>query len=36
MFDVAALAARYGLEFGDPEWPPDVIARYGLDPPPGR
>ena len=35
-FDAAALAARYGLEFGDPEWLPEVIARYGLDPPPGR
>ena len=35
-FDAAALAARYGLEFGDAEWLPDVIARYGLDPPPGR
>jgi quercetin dioxygenase-like cupin family protein len=31
---VAPLAARYGLEFGDAEWLPDVIARYGLNPPP--
>jgi mannose-6-phosphate isomerase-like protein (cupin superfamily) len=30
---VAALAARYGLEFGDPDWLPDIIARYGLNPP---
>ena len=28
------LAARYGLEFGQPEWLPEVIARYGLEPPP--
>jgi quercetin dioxygenase-like cupin family protein len=32
---LAALAANYGLEFGDAEWLPDVIARYGLNPPPG-
>jgi hypothetical protein len=31
---VAALAASYGLEFGDAPWLPDVIARYGLNPPP--
>ena len=30
--DEAALAASYGLEFGEPDWLPDVIARYGLDP----
>src|SRR4051794_30651795 len=29
------LAERYGLEFGNPAWLPDVIARYGLTPPPG-
>jgi quercetin dioxygenase-like cupin family protein len=29
------LAARYGLEFGEADWLPDVIARYGLNPPPG-
>jgi hypothetical protein len=34
VFDPASLAARYGLEFGDADWLPDVIARYGLDPPP--
>jgi len=31
---MAALAANYGLEFGDAEWLPDVIARYQLNPPP--
>jgi quercetin dioxygenase-like cupin family protein len=30
---VAALAARYGVEFGDPEWLPDIIDRYQLIPP---
>jgi quercetin dioxygenase-like cupin family protein len=30
---VAGLAASYGLEFGDAPWLPDVIARYGLNPP---
>jgi quercetin dioxygenase-like cupin family protein len=32
---VAEIAARYGLEFGRPDWLPDVIARYNLTPPPG-
>lgn len=32
---VAVIAQRYGLEFGRPAWLPDVIARYGLTPPPG-
>ena len=27
---LAALAASYGLEFGDAPWLPDIIARYGL------
>src|SRR5215207_10045202 len=27
---LAALAANYGLEFGDAPWLPDIIARYGL------
>ena len=27
------LAARYGVQLGQPEWLPDVIARYGLTPP---
>jgi hypothetical protein len=31
---VAALAASYGLEFGDAKSLPDVIARYQLNPPP--
>ena len=30
--DTAALAQSHGLEFGEPDWLPDVIARYGLDP----
>ena len=33
--DVTALADRYGLQFGQPDWLPDLIARYGLTPPPG-
>ena len=28
-----ALAESYGLQFGEPEWIPDVVARYGLTPP---
>ena len=32
---VAALAARYELPFAEPDWLPDVIARYNLTPPPG-
>ena len=32
---VGAIASKYGLEFGRPEWLPDVISRYGLNPPPG-
>jgi quercetin dioxygenase-like cupin family protein len=31
---LAALAANYGLEFGDAPWLPDVIDRYQLNPPP--
>ncbi len=31
-----ALAERYGLQFAEPDWLPDVISRYGLRPPPGR
>jgi quercetin dioxygenase-like cupin family protein len=30
---VEALAAGYGLQFGEPEWLPDVIDRFGLTPP---
>ena len=33
---VAELAAGYGLELGEPDWLPDLITRYGLNPPPGR
>jgi quercetin dioxygenase-like cupin family protein len=33
--DVMALADRYGLQFGQPDWLPGLIARYGLTPPPG-
>ena len=28
--DVPDLAARYGLQFGQPDWLPDVARRYGL------
>ena len=31
---IAELAANYGLQFGQPEWLPDVISRYNLTPPP--
>ena len=31
---VPALAERYGLQFGTPEWLPGLISRYGLTPPP--
>jgi uncharacterized cupin superfamily protein len=30
---IAAIAERYGLQFGEPDWLPDVIARYALTPP---
>jgi hypothetical protein len=33
--DVAAIADRYGLQFGQPDWLPDIITRYRLTPPPG-
>jgi quercetin dioxygenase-like cupin family protein len=29
------IADRYGLEFAEPSWLPDIIERYGLNPPPG-
>jgi len=29
------LAERYGLEFGNPPWLPDIVDRYRLTPPPG-
>jgi quercetin dioxygenase-like cupin family protein len=31
--DFLALAADYGLRFGEPDWLPGVIERYGLTPP---
>ena len=30
---IATLAEAYGLEFGEPPWLPDLIARYNLIPP---
>jgi quercetin dioxygenase-like cupin family protein len=32
---IMALAGRYGLRFGRPDWLPGLISRYGLAPPPG-
>jgi hypothetical protein len=32
---VAKLAERYQLPFAEPDWLPDVIARYNLTPMPG-
>jgi quercetin dioxygenase-like cupin family protein len=32
---IGELAGRYGLPFAQPDWLPDVIARYNLTPPPG-
>jgi len=32
---VAELAERYGVPMAEPDWLPDVIARYNLTPPPG-
>jgi len=29
----ADLTERYGLRFAEPDWLPDLIARYGLTPP---
>ena len=31
---IAELAERYQLPFAEPDWLPDVIARYNLKPPP--
>src|SRR4051812_14404967 len=31
--EFAALAAKYGLTYGAPEWIDDIVARYGLTPP---
>ncbi len=33
---VANLAREYGLPYADPDWLPDVIARYSLTAPPPR
>jgi quercetin dioxygenase-like cupin family protein len=30
---IGKMAADYGLQFGEPPWLPDIIARYGLTPP---
>jgi quercetin dioxygenase-like cupin family protein len=35
MESVGALAERYALPFAEPDWLPDVIARYNLTPPAG-
>jgi len=29
----AVLIERFGLEFEEPDWLPDLVARYGLNPP---
>ena len=34
--EVAKLAEDHGLPYAQPDWLPDVIARYGLTPPPAR
>ncbi|MEO6713030.1 MAG: cupin domain-containing protein [Mycobacteriales bacterium] len=31
---IEEMAHRYGLQFGAPDWLPDVVQRYGLTPPP--
>jgi quercetin dioxygenase-like cupin family protein len=31
--EFAALAAKYGLTYGNPDWLDDVVTRYGLNPP---
>jgi quercetin dioxygenase-like cupin family protein len=33
--DILTLADRYGLQFGQADWLPGLIERYGLTPPPG-
>ena len=32
---ISTLGDRFGLPFARPEWLPEIIARYGLTPPPG-
>jgi quercetin dioxygenase-like cupin family protein len=31
---VPALGERYGLQFGEPDWLPEIISRFNLTPPP--
>lgn len=31
--EVAAIADRYGLSFGQPDWLPEIVSRYHLNPP---
>src|SRR6478736_5789607 len=33
--ELGALAVRYGLQLGQPEWLPDIVDRYNLTPLPG-
>jgi quercetin dioxygenase-like cupin family protein len=33
---IVEIGARYGLEFGSPDWLPDVVQRYALTPPPAH
>ena len=33
MAGIAALAANYGLQFGEPPWLSDIVSRYGLTTP---
>ena len=33
--EIGRLGERYGLPFAQPDWLPDVIARYDLTPLPG-
>lgn len=33
---IRIIADCYGLQFGEPEWMPGIISRYGLTPPPPR
>ena len=30
--EIPALGTKYGLQFGQTEWLPDAISRYGLTP----
>jgi quercetin dioxygenase-like cupin family protein len=33
--DIGAMADKYGLRFGQPDWLPSLVSRYNLAPPPG-